>query len=49
MGRAEVRGNQQQQACSSGRQKTRQDRTGQDAGCSGRQALGRSQSVEWVS
>lgn len=38
MGRAEVRGNQQQQACSSGRQ---EDKTGQDAGCSGRQALGR--------
>ena len=35
MGRAEVRGNQQQQECSSGRQET-----GQDAGCSGRQALG---------
>lgn len=27
MGRAEARGNQQQQTCSSGRQKTRQDRT----------------------
>ena len=38
MGRAEVRGNQQQQACSSERQ---EDKTGQDAGCSGRQALGR--------
>ena len=35
MGRAEVRGNQQQQECSSGRQKT-----GQDAGCSGRRTLG---------
>lgn len=35
MGRAEVRGNQQQQYCSSGRQKT-----GQDADCSGRRSLG---------
>lgn len=46
MGRAEVRGNQQQQACSSGRQKTRQDRTERRLLWA---AGSWEESVEWVS